>query len=92
MAQFQCIEYLSLFDTAAVDGNWGPWSSFTSCSKTCGDGTNSKYRLCDNPAPSNGGAECSGDKIVVSTCNEQDCDGNDARGADYVNVSNILGK
>ncbi|KAL4221521.1 hypothetical protein ACF0H5_019778 [Mactra antiquata] len=69
-----------------VDGNWGSWSSLTSCSKTCGDGTASRYRLCDSPAPSNGGASCVGDQVIVSSCNDGDCaaDGSESRGEDYV--------
>lgn len=78
--------YIS-FVAAQVDGNWGPWSTFSACSKTCGEGSQSKFRLCNSPAPSNGGAGCSGDQVVVSTCNDQDCDDNDSYGAAYVNVS-----
>lgn len=41
-----------------VNGGWGPWSLFTACSATCGVGTKSRSRTCNNPAPQNGGAEC----------------------------------
>ncbi|CAM9166309.1 unnamed protein product [Lampetra planeri] len=42
----------------SVSGNWGPWSSWGSCSKTCNGGQMRRYRTCDNPRPANGGRAC----------------------------------
>ncbi|XP_050410177.1 coadhesin isoform X2 [Patella vulgata] len=53
----------------AVDGNWRPWSDFNSCSVTCGNGTQSRSRTCDNPAPVYGGADCHGDGNETRSCN-----------------------
>ena len=55
------------------DGNWGPWSSLSACNVTCGGGTQSKTRLCNNPAPSNGGAICLGSNLESNLCNVQNC-------------------
>lgn len=29
-------------------GSWSEWQDITNCSKTCGDGTKTKARKCDN--------------------------------------------
>ena len=59
-----------------VDGKWSRWGKWDTCSATCGGGSQSRTRTCDNPAPENGGAECdsngsSGEES--QTCNEWDC-------------------
>ena len=44
----------------SIDGGWSQWSNWSSCSSTCKGGITSSNRLCNNPIPQNGGAECSG--------------------------------
>ena len=56
-----------------VDGGWGAWSTYSSCSKTCGGGEKERTRQCDNPTPSNGGAGCLGTSSERSNCNPQTC-------------------
>ena len=51
---------------APVNGGWGDWNS---CSATCGGGN--QTRSCNNPAPANGGAACSGSSS--QSCNAQVC-------------------
>ena len=55
---------------APVDGGW---SVFSVCSRTCGGGI--QFRTCSNPAPANGGADCTGQSI--QPCNTEDCAGKD---------------
>jgi hypothetical protein len=55
------------------DGNWGSWSTLSSCSLSCGGGTQSRTRLCNHPAPSNGGSVCLGQGSETTACNEQHC-------------------
>jgi hypothetical protein len=56
-----------------IDGGWGSWSAPSACSKYCGAGTTTKTRWCNNPAPSLGGALCSGDSSANGACNEGAC-------------------
>ncbi|KAK1795839.1 hypothetical protein P4O66_009859 [Electrophorus voltai] len=54
------------------DGNFGPWSPWQSCSHDDGGESTSacqcRARVCDNPAPRCGGAECEGPLIEVANC------------------------
>jgi len=50
-----------------VNGGWSAWSA---CSATCGGGT--QTRTCTNPAPANGGSNCSGSSSQA--CNTQACE------------------
>ena len=58
-----------------VDGNWGAWSAYGACSVTCGAGTQTRTRVCDNPAAAYGGALCPGDDVETSDCNDGACPG-----------------
>ncbi|XP_040895666.1 hemicentin-1 [Toxotes jaculatrix] len=61
-----------------ISGNWGPWSSWGSCSKTCNGGQMRRYRTCDNPRPANGGRACAGADTQIQRCGTANCpvDGN----------------
>ena len=56
-----------------LDGNWGVWSSLSTCTVTCGGGTQNHTRLCNNPAPSFGGEACPGASSETASCNAQQC-------------------
>lgn len=56
---------------AAIAGNWGPWSEWSSCSLTCGAGIEVAARKCDNPPPANGGGYCTGDRKKYKICNTE---------------------
>ncbi|CAM5159830.1 unnamed protein product [Natator depressus] len=60
-------------DILKQDGNWGAWSKFGSCSRTCGTGVKYRTRQCDNPHPANGGRTCIGPTYEFQLCNTQDC-------------------
>ncbi|KAI0228940.1 Hemicentin-1, partial [Lamellibrachia satsuma] len=61
-----------------VDGQWGAWGSFSECPVTCGDGSRTRGRQCDSPAPQNGGRPCAGDATHQVACSLDPCpvDGN----------------
>ena len=59
-----------------VDGVWSGWVSWSDCDVTCGSGTQSRGRSCDNPAPANGGDVCSGSAVETTQCTLDICPGN----------------
>ena len=56
--------------TTPVNGGWSAWSAWSSCSGESGacEGTQSRTRTCTNPAPSCGGADCSGSSTDTQAC------------------------
>ncbi|XP_052239423.1 coadhesin-like [Dreissena polymorpha] len=58
---------------SAFDGGWTQWSSWSTCSVTCGIGLNQRTRSCTNPRPSTFGHHCEGPNIDVAICNKQHC-------------------
>ncbi|KAL0969159.1 hypothetical protein UPYG_G00223290 [Umbra pygmaea] len=56
-----------------INGGWGPWSLWDTCSLTCGGGIQTRQRLCNNPTPKYGGKECQGDANASQLCAKQDC-------------------
>jgi len=56
-----------------VDGGWSAWSAWSHCTTTCGNGTVSRTRSCTNPAPADGGDDCTGVSNDVNTCSNAAC-------------------
>ncbi len=56
-----------------VNGGWSAWSSWGSCSASCGVGTQTATRTCTNPTPANGGADCSGSSTETQSCSSACC-------------------
>uniref|UniRef100_A0A7M5US14 Hemicentin-1 n=1 Tax=Clytia hemisphaerica TaxID=252671 RepID=A0A7M5US14_9CNID len=54
-----------------IDGYWAQWSSYTACSKTCGEGRQSRTRKC-NP-PQHGGKKCIGLDEEERKCTVRGC-------------------
>uniref|UniRef100_A0A8C1LHD0 Adhesion G protein-coupled receptor B1b n=1 Tax=Cyprinus carpio TaxID=7962 RepID=A0A8C1LHD0_CYPCA len=54
-----------------VDGRWLLWSSWGSCSKSCGGGNQLRQRVCEKPLFD--GEPCIGDKSELRNCNEKRC-------------------
>ena len=54
-------------------GNWGLWTSWSTCSATCGTGQQTRSRLCNNPPPTNGGEFCMGSNQDQQTCLAPSC-------------------
>ncbi|KAJ1074876.1 hypothetical protein K5549_020565, partial [Capra hircus] len=49
---------------------WQPWGT---CSVSCGKGTQTRTRLCNNPPPSFAGSYCDGTETQMQVCNERHC-------------------
>lgn len=73
---FNDIKLNCFFSFTVVNGNWGAWGGWTTCSKTCGAGIKSRSRTCSNPAPQNGGLPCAGLSAESTSCNPSPCKGN----------------
>ncbi|XP_042349245.1 A disintegrin and metalloproteinase with thrombospondin motifs 2 isoform X2 [Plectropomus leopardus] len=61
-------------DIIKQDGNWGSWSEFGQCSRTCDGGIQFRTRDCDNPRPANGGRTCVGATYQFQMCNTNECE------------------
>ncbi len=58
-----------------VNGGWSGWGPWTSCSVTCGTGTQTRTRTCTNPAPDCGGSYCPGSDSDNLECQKVNCPG-----------------
>ncbi|XP_061409573.1 A disintegrin and metalloproteinase with thrombospondin motifs 7-like isoform X1 [Lethenteron reissneri] len=59
--------------SGSINGDWGAWSSWSHCTRTCGVGVQSALRQCNNPTPRFGGRYCVGERKRYRTCNVQPC-------------------
>ena len=55
----------------AVDGGWSDWL-VGNCTVSC---VKERTRLCNNPTPSCGGMNCSGQGVEIMKCSEFPCEG-----------------
>lgn len=58
-----------------VNGGWSIWSEWNGCTVTCGYGTKTRIRTCNNPTPSGGGQSCQESDTKSQTCFEILCSG-----------------
>ncbi|XP_060593871.1 adhesion G protein-coupled receptor B2-like [Ruditapes philippinarum] len=56
-----------------ANGGWSDWTSWSSCSATCGGGIRSQTRSCSNPSPSSYGQYCVGSNDRVESCAKNNC-------------------
>uniref|UniRef100_A0A7M5WWB1 Hemicentin-1 n=2 Tax=Clytia hemisphaerica TaxID=252671 RepID=A0A7M5WWB1_9CNID len=69
-------EIIGCFDVCPVDGGFSQWSSFTPCSRSCGTGFKSRYRLCNDPVPQGSTAQnCTGAFNEAKHCRLAICEG-----------------
>ena len=58
-----------------IDGGLTEWSPFTSCSKSCGKGSQERTRTCTSPPPQHGGDDCVGEDDQIRECKVKECPG-----------------
>uniref|UniRef100_A0A1B6E382 Peptidase M12B domain-containing protein n=2 Tax=Clastoptera arizonana TaxID=38151 RepID=A0A1B6E382_9HEMI len=58
-----------------INGEWGKWSEWSQCTRTCGGGVESSFRVCNNPKPSKGGRYCIGKRMRHRMCFTNPCQG-----------------
>ena len=56
-----------------IDGLYTPWSEWSVCSDTCGNGVQIRSRSCTAPPPQEGGKDCVGPPDEVRECNMGPC-------------------
>lgn len=56
-----------------VDGEWGDWNKWTTCSAKCGYGVSFRTRACNNPAPAYNGSDCTGSSQGFTKCILKEC-------------------
>ncbi|XP_062609289.1 thrombospondin-2-like [Saccostrea cucullata] len=66
-------ESLSYKCMTPIHGGYSSWGSWTSCTKSCDFGTQTRSRSCNNPSPQYGGNACQGNSTEIANCNEFDC-------------------
>ena len=71
------LKYLFCILTAIeqIEGNYTEWASWSVCSSTCGGGSQARSRTCTNPAPQDGGKNCTelGPVDQTQDCNLDPC-------------------
>lgn len=56
-----------------INGDVSDWVNQGTCSKECGSGLQTQVRTCTNPAPANGGLDCTKPLTQTIACNTQAC-------------------
>ena len=72
-----CTLFRSAFLFAAlVNGGYTDWTSWSSCSETCGQQSiQMRMRICMNPRPQYGGKDCPGSRFKIRHCTMPSCQG-----------------
>ena len=68
------VKYMTLF-LIIVNGGFTDFNKWSTCSKTCGGGTQTRSRTCTDLKPAYGGKGCSGLSQQIQPCNVHDCPG-----------------
>ena len=73
---YQDRRWMQLFHLFKVNGGWGKWGEWETCSASCGGGNQKRSRLCNSPLPQFEGEICTVDGSLATEtqkCNENAC-------------------
>ncbi|KAJ8392733.1 hypothetical protein AAFF_G00072170 [Aldrovandia affinis] len=54
-------------------GEWSPWGSWGSCSRTCSAGVSARQRKCESPRPNGKESYCVGSRMQYKLCENMHC-------------------
>ncbi|CAH1776656.1 unnamed protein product [Owenia fusiformis] len=67
-------EYTGIYcEIEKVNGGWGNWTTWSPCTQECGGGLQWRFNECNNPVPSSGGLNCTGNSTEIRPCNTHEC-------------------
>uniref|UniRef100_A0A4W4HMF9 SCO-spondin n=1 Tax=Electrophorus electricus TaxID=8005 RepID=A0A4W4HMF9_ELEEL len=66
-------DHVCAFSPCSRHGGWSEWTSWTDCTKTCGEGVRSRRRECDRPVVGGEGDFCEGLRTELIACNTDHC-------------------
>lgn len=64
---------LNISFKSVVHGNWGSWINSSDCSVSCGGGSRTRTRYCNDPSPDVYGLDCIGSNTSQIICNTDVC-------------------
>jgi len=73
LAYIHIFVLLSLCMCASANGGWTQWTNWTTCSKTCGCGSQYRTRECHSIPKALDGPGCNGSTFSVRSCNNVPC-------------------
>ena len=71
IAMYMICGNISFFIIYVVDGGWSDWFA-GNCTASC---VKERTRFCNNPVPSCGGQNCTGQAVEIMKCIEFPCEG-----------------
>jgi choriolysin H len=79
LTEIDIVQLNKLYSCQSTGTGWSTWSNWGACSATCGSGTQTRTRRC------NQGSTCTGDRSQSQSCKVKDCGPADCSCMDYVN-------